>query len=558
MLRGFLIKDSAGDNPQKIDIGSTLTLGRSVKCNLVVDDVVASRTHVKITCTEGTYTWEDMGSTNGTLINDHSLLKGVLEDGDRLQIGNTEFLFKMEQTEDEKSPQDNINIHADHMIGWEYKGSEHQSEQRSEDLLRAIYAVMNEIATTYEPCTLVDKILEMTMKAIDAQRGVIIFAGPDDELEPCPSCGRFHQIINNKLLHVKQHDIQVSKTVAKRVLKNGESLLYQSTDNDSELNLAHSIIALKLLSILCVPLKGKLGNLGILYVDTDHQKNKYTQDEMLLTTAVGNSAGLALENATMHQKILDKDRTDQEIQHAWTIQQGFLIKNWPENEERFAIYGETRPAKTVGGDFYDYIQVDKNKVGMLIGDVSGKGVPASLTMAQLLAEFRICARKELSPKAVLQELNAAQYQRSKHGIFCTVFYAILDLENGIVTCANAGHNPAIQISETGVTELVSASGPPIGVIPDIELQNKAQQLKSGDTLLLYTDGIAEARKGVESESIDRIIKEFDVSGITSSCAHLHNDSPNNIITSINKAVLEYCSPQVPNDDCTMIALKYLV
>lgn len=109
---------------------------------------------------------------------------------------------------------------------------------------------------------------------------------------------------------------------------------------------------------------------------------------MLLSTAVGNSAGLALENARMHVQIVEKNRTDSEIQHAWQIQQGFLINEWPEDDARFKVYGDTRPAKTVGGDFYDFVQPDDAHVGLLIGDVSGKGVPAALTMAQLLTEFR--------------------------------------------------------------------------------------------------------------------------------------------------------------------------
>ena len=211
--------------------------------------------------------------------------------------------------------------------------------------MRAVYAVMNEIASDYEPCSLVDRVLETTMRAIDAQRGAIYFAGDaGDELLPCPVCGHVHLIRDGQLRRAASGEITISKTVAHRVLAGGETVLFQDSDGDGELSTAESIMSLHLRSIICVPLRGKFGVRGILYVDTDRPGHQYTREDMLLTTAVGNSAGLALENVTMHRQILEKQRIEQEIALAWTIQEGFLVKEWPKDDARFEVYGQTLPA----------------------------------------------------------------------------------------------------------------------------------------------------------------------------------------------------------------------
>ena len=134
----------------------------------------------------------------------------------------------------------------------------------------------------------------------------------------------------------------------------------------------------------CVPIRTQDSISGILYIDTNIVDHAYTQDDLLLAAAAGNSAGLALQNAQNHQALLQKQRIEQDVEAAWNIQEGFLVSDWSTDDSRFEVYGRTRPARIVGGDFYDFVRIDKDRVGLLIGDVSGKGMPAALTMACLL------------------------------------------------------------------------------------------------------------------------------------------------------------------------------
>jgi serine phosphatase RsbU (regulator of sigma subunit) len=394
------------------------------------------------------------------------------------------------------------------------------------------------------------------MQAVRAQRGAVFFAGDDHQLRPCAACGHVHTIRDGVAHLAALDEITVSESVATRVLRDGEHVLFQSAWTDGDIDSSASIAALKLTSILCVPIRTQHEILGILYIDTDMTNHEYTQDDMLLAAAAGNSAGLALENARIHQDLLEKQRIEHDIAAAWTIQESFLVKDWPTDDSRLDVFGMTRPAKVVGGDFYDFAFLDDDLVGMLIGDVSGKGVPAALTMALLLAEFRLCATGAESVGEVLRRLNERMVARSRRGTFCTAALVALDLTTGNLMGANAGHHPMLRISGSGIASLLPASGPPLGILSGMEWVDVSTTVEPGETLLLYTDGIAEARAGEAEIMEGPAVVEYGVEGIERFIRRGTDLAPQKLIEGLVADVDRYCSPLAPHDDCTMIALRY--
>ena len=366
-----------------------------------------------------------------------------------------------------------------------------------------------------------------------------------------------HRIEDGQLSPAPHETISISRTVARRVLEHGESVLYKDAAPDGELEAAESIMAMNLRSIICVPLRAKHGILGLLYIDSNRDEKIYSQEDMLLAAAVGNSAGIALENAQMHRQMLDKQRIEQEIATAWTIQEGFLVKDWPDLDKRFQVYGETRPAKTVGGDFYDFVQPADNLIGIMIGDVSGKGVPAALTMAQLIAQFRLHARETHAPAEVIYHLNETLGKQSRRGLFCSLCYLLLDIEHGVARWANAGHPPAVRINAEDATLFGGASGPPLGILPGQHWTEETLQLAPGETVLLYTDGIVEARSAATVPMAGIQAPEFGEEGLYWKCGELAGKTPREVVDGLQKAVLDYCAPLAPHDDCTLIAVQYL-
>lgn len=547
MRRGFLVSEKNGQELRRAPVVASVVVGRTEDCDLVVEDHAISRHHVVVTARKDKFYWKDLDSRNGTFVNGARMIEGELKVGDRMEVGETVLRIKIEEVPDEAGAEETAALPS-------------AGPRKADELLHGVYTVMNAVATVYDPCALVDRILEATVKAIRAQRGAVFLAGEaDDALLPCPVYNQVHVIENGTLDRADTCDIRISGTVARRVLREGESVLFNNTEEDGELNVAESIMTLQLRSIICVPLRAKNGILGILYIDTDQARHQYTEQDMLLTTAVGNSAGLALENATMHQQLLDKQRIEQEIAHAWTIQEGFLIKEWPDTDPRFEVYGETHPAKTVGGDFYDFVQPDPDHVGVLIGDVSGKGVPAALSMAQLLAAFRLYARDMASPTEVIKALNDDFVRRTRHGTFCTLCYLYLDLTTGNVLCANAGHHPTVHIRPEDASCLGDASGPPVGILPEGPWEDTSWKVQPGDSLLLYTDGIVEARNGAklsDAQNESESPEEFGDEALCRAAQRLGQKPACGLIYGVQQEVEEFCSPFPPHDDCTMIALRY--
>lgn len=556
MQQGYLVAMSDG---RRMPVVRRLVIGRGEGCEISLDDGAVSRKHVEIRQENGSYFWRDLGSTNGTRLNGRRMTEGKLQSGDCLLVGSTEFRFDLEEEVERVVSSQGTPIFQETFLDAAGNVQPLPPPSKTAVLLNAVYSVVNAISSNYEPCQLLDQILETTVGAIEAQRGAVFLSGPLYELQPCPECGRVHSIQSGKLQPVEHNEIHISHSIARRVLEHGESVLYEDAGDKTTEAPSASIISLKLRSVLCVPLRSKEGILGILYFDTDCSGDAYTVEDMLLASAVGNSAGLALENARMHLQMLEKQRIEQDIATAWSIQQGFLVKDWPADDPRYEVYGETRPAKTVGGDFYDFVQPGPDSVGILIGDVSGKGVPAALTMAQMVAEFRLLARELEYPSAIISELNSRLVARAQRGMFCTLCYLRLDLTTGHVLCANAGHHPVMLFTEGMAESIFHASSIPVGIMPDARWEDDEYQLRVGDVLLMYTDGISEARRRPSDDRVTAVssaVQEYGSTSVEAIGTQWRDFSLEHMLGAIFDDVAAFTAPHGPHDDCTMLAARY--
>jgi sigma-B regulation protein RsbU (phosphoserine phosphatase) len=555
MVSAFIVTGEGAER-RKVPVGASLIVGRAADSGLVLKDTAASRRHAEIRATGGGYLCRDLGSRNGTIVNGSPTNICELNNGDRVLIGETVLRFEI-GSESADSTVQGKTIFLQTVLDPDGRAQEPPPTSGSQALLEAAYTLMNALASNFNPCDLVDRVLETTTSAIRANRGAVLFAGQDGRLEPCGVCGHVHTVHRGNSEPAKVDEINISESVANRVLRDGENVLYKSGWAKSSVDPSASIAALKLTSILCVPIRTQDNILGILYMDTDVADHEYTNDDLLLAAAAGNSAGLALENARNHQLLLEKQRMEQDIEAAWNIQASFLVSKWPADDPRFEVYGTTVPAKVVGGDFYDFARIDKNRLGMLIGDVSGKGVPAALTMAQLLAEFRLRAPGVKSPADLLATLNEGLVLRSQRGMFCTVAVVAIDLRDGRFLGANAGHHPMLVVSKDRVVNILKASGPPIGVLPGISWEDETGTIDPGETLIFYTDGIVEARSGATRSPGTVPQGEYGMQRIERIVREQYPTSPRQLVDSIVGEVQDFCAPMSPHDDCTLIALRYI-
>ena len=239
---------------------------------------------------------------------------------------------------------------------------------------------------------------------------------------------------------------------------------------------------------------------------------------------------------------------------AGEIQQTILPRSFPpfpELTEVVDIYASMTPAKDVGGDFYDFFQIDDERIGLVIADVSGKGVPASLFMAVSRTLLRATALRGVSSAECLTYANKLLCKESLDSMFVTVFYGIYHYKTGMMDYTNAGHNPPYLLRGGRTVEcLPVASNFVVGVFDDIEFESNTLTFGIGDTLLLYTDGVTEAFNDKR--------EQFSESNLQDILASMHeSSSAKEVVTSVLQSVKTFSGDYPQSDDITLLSLQLI-
>ena len=196
----------------------------------------------------------------------------------------------------------------------------------------------------------------------------------------------------------------------------------------------------------------------------------------------------------MHRALLRKQQIESDLAFATTIQLSFLPQDVP-RLPGYHFHAYYQAAQEVSGDFYDFIPLEGNRLGVLIGDVSGKGVAAALYMAKLTSDFRLLAIRQRDPALLIELINDLLCERSRRGMFVTLLYMVLDSAERRIDCVNAGHLPPVLWSgrESSFSVLKEGGGPPAGIVPGHHYATSEIRMQPGDTIVLATDGVTEAK-----------------------------------------------------------------
>jgi len=245
-----------------------------------------------------------------------------------------------------------------------------------------------------------------------------------------------------------------------------------------------------------VPLVSQGELIGLLNLGPRLSQQEYSADDRKLLNDLATQTAPAVQVAQLvrqqQQQAQERERIEQELRVARLIQQTLLPKSLPDlpGYEVAAYY---QPAREVGGDFYDFLDLEDGRFGLVVGDVTDKGVPAALVMATTRTLLRASAQRLDSPGEVLRRVNEVIVQDIPPNMFITCLYAILDSETGLLTYANAGHDlPYRRKASAGGAEELRATGMPLGLLPGMEYEEKEIVLERGDSVLFYSDGLVEA------------------------------------------------------------------
>jgi len=260
---------------------------------------------------------------------------------------------------------------------------------------------------------------------------------------------------------------------------------------------------------LVVPLVSQGELIGLLNLGPRRSEQDYSGDDRKLLNDLAGHAAPAVRVAQLvreqEAEVRERERMQQELEVARLIQQQFLPHELPDLPG-WDVAAYYKPARAVGGDFYDFIELPDGQIGIVVGDVTDKGVPAALVMATTHSILRAEAPRLVSPEAVLTRANELLVAEMPPNMFVTCLYAVLDPPTGLLRYANAGHNLPYVRSDGGIGEL-RATGMPLGLLPGMPYDEREATLGTGDLMLLHSDGLAEAH-GAEREmfGFPRVIK----------------------------------------------------
>jgi sigma-B regulation protein RsbU (phosphoserine phosphatase) len=277
-----------------------------------------------------------------------------------------------------------------------------------------------------------------------------------------------------------------------------------------------------------------------------NEQDVYTQNDLALFQKFAQQAALSIEKAQLHQVLIEKNKLDRELSIAREIQRSFLPRTEPALLG-FEVAGINLPSRLVSGDYYGFIRIVEGQWGLVIGDVSGKGIPASLIMASFRASLLAEIRNNYSIRTIMSKVNRLLWESTDANQFVTAFYGVLDEGKRILTYCNAGHNPILLIRQDGSWIGLEKGGLILGAFPHSTYQESYLEIRPDDVLLLYTDGVTEIYDQSEEEfGVDRLLE------LVKSHRQL---SAKELTSLVQEEILEFALDRAIQDDFTVVILK---
>jgi len=300
-------------------------------------------------------------------------------------------------------------------------------------------------------------------------------------------------------------------------------------------------------TIILAPLRVKGETLGLLALNQHFRKRDFTDGDIRLISTFATQTALAIKNSVLYKEMDDKHRMEQDLESARTIQGSLLPRTLPK-VDGLTFGGISRPAREVGGDFYDFIEIDSNRIGVAIGDVAGKSIPASLLMTMARSLIRAECGRHASPKEVIGRVNDLIAQDAVSDRYVTILYLVLDKTSKKLSFTLGGHVPLLLYRKNSdATESIDLNGIPVGLVEGAEYEEKEIALKKGDVVVLYTDGVTEAlNQNGEQFGFERLVKAVRT---------YSSGSGEDIAKGIYHELDTFASGSEQFDDITIVTLK---
>ncbi|HDP98123.1 MAG TPA: hypothetical protein ENN22_02940 [bacterium] len=400
--------------------------------------------------------------------------------------------------------------------------------------LNTLFEIGKELNSTLDR----DKILNLLGYAVMGEMIInrcLVFLDEDGEMKLSMSKG-LQQGEKENLLHDSRILEQLSQIAEP---------IYLKTDKDYDEILTHF---LNNGFPVIVPMRLQNVTRGVLAIGERITGIKFQQDDLDFLSTLGNEALICLENARLFQERLKRQRIEEELALAREIQQKLLPSQCPQCEN-YQIDGINVPSLQVSGDYFDCVQLDENRFCLAIADVSGKGAPASLLMANLQAVLNALIETETQPNKITARINNLIHKNTNYDKFITFFLGILNKKENSFQYVNAGHNPPYLMHQDGKYESLEKGGLLLGMMPNIPYEQGEIKLKSGDWIVMFTDGVTEAQNDAKEEFGEQRLIQIMQENLSISTSAM--------TSKILAAVKSFSGNLLQSDDVTLLILKAL-
>jgi len=547
----LLVTHPNGDTDRIDLLRLRTTIGRSARSDVCIPDAFASRLHAEIRKEGDSFWLHDLGSANGTRLDGNSVTTTLpLFPGNEIQIGETRIMFESELQSlpsfsstlishgtDALDPSNTISLAAGKIPTSEILGSALSTRS---DLLGLISKVGLTLLSSSGLDDTLNQVVSLVFEAVPAERVVVMLrdegAGEEMQIKVARTRGSDSPI----------DEVRISRAIMTEVIENGKSVLTSDAQQDPRFA-SQTIILQGIRSVLAVPLSVDERHVfGIIYADSPTAQATFSSEHLDILTTLASVAAIRVENASLLDERLNRERMERELELATEIQQRFQPSG-PPVVEGYEFQGISFSCYEIGGDYYDFIPRHDGTMLVALGDVSGKGTSASLLMSSLHAAIhgQIAARTPL--RELVTSVNLYLAENTPANRFITLFTAELEPHSGRLTFINAGHNPPLVGRADGTIEQLASGGLPLGLMEFAEYDVGEARLDPGDVLFIYSDGVSEANNLNEDE--------FGMDRLTEVIRTNVGRSASGIRDKVESALSDFTGTAAPNDDITLVIVK---
>jgi serine phosphatase RsbU (regulator of sigma subunit) len=483
--------------------GESFVVGRSSKADLTVPDRSMSRMHARFYLDNGAWHVEDLGSRNGTLLGGRPVNDPAkIGHGSVMQVGSTSITLR-EATRPAPDGTRTPSSSDSHTIFRSAAELLQAPEEIRTDSVTPMGEGLRRYADRLQLLTQVNLALDRVMSLGDLLDLILDRAfehlGPEDAAIYLRNEKGGYDCAASRSVGHGDPEILFSTNLMEQVVEGGQAALVLDAQTDERFNEAMSLLDAGVRSLVAAPLLDPDGALGLIVLGSRLTVRQFEEEDMELLASLASVAAMRIRNVHLAEEAAERRRLEQEVALAREIQVSLLPDTLPEVEGWDIVAGNI-PSRGVSGDFFKVeLRHDESEIVLMLSDVSGKGIGASLLTASLEALSAGPIHDGVAPEEIFTSVSHLLFDRTPPEKFATSFIAAVDPATGTFSYCNAGHNPALLLRANGDTEWLESTGIPLGILPEGVFTAGERTLEVNDTLVLYTDGITEPENPEEEE-----------------------------------------------------------